>query len=777
MKINASAKKTAGRKILALALTFAMAMQFNCMALSTAWADTEEIVQEEQIAEVKEEVKEEAKAPVQTETKAEVKEVKQEAPKTEAKAEVKEEVKQEAPKAEAAPAETVKQEAVQEQPKEEVKSEAPAEEVKQETTQEVKEEQPEEEVKAEVQNEQPAEAVQEEVKAEDEKEAVDLANPPMAANQKALTGIRLSDGRYYGIAFTDTFKAIDSRYIPFGTKLTSGQYSAADYDFTNLVLNFNGKSYVYRPNGPQAGDGKNFCYYTTKFIKIDKLEKSTYTDGYLVDGWPTHWGLITNLKKDETTGLYKAGYYHRDYQVTFHTGDAPDAEDIAPMAANQKLLTGIRLGDGKAGNGDGKYYGVAFTDTFEAIDSRYIPFETKLVSGQYKAADYDFTNLDLTFKGKTYVYRPNGPQAGDGKDFCYYTAEFMKLDKLNKSTYSGGYLTEGWPTHWGLVNNWKQKDETTGLYKAGYYHRDYQVTLHIGDAPDADEPIIEEPTVEEPVIEEPVIEEPVIEEPAVEEPAIEEPTIEEPEAEETAVQEEVEELVDEIEEPAAAVDEIAEEIEALAVETLSEEEIVEIAAEESAIEEHTEEIEATAAIVQDDEDDDTKAPAAHGNHASHKPETVSGTKAMTDTATGHIVNEITEAEAPAAAPAEITEMIEEEAAPLAVSGTWSLLNLMTVVFSGVMSLGMLLLFTRRDHGYEATAEAAEGGEEETELKRKGLMRVLSLIPAIASAVIFTLTEDMSQNMVLADNWTALMTALLLITAAMAILSRKIEKEA
>ena len=37
MKTNTVAKTTAGRKILVLALAFMMVMQFNCMALSTAW--------------------------------------------------------------------------------------------------------------------------------------------------------------------------------------------------------------------------------------------------------------------------------------------------------------------------------------------------------------------------------------------------------------------------------------------------------------------------------------------------------------------------------------------------------------------------------------------------------------------------------------------------------------------------------------------------------------------------------------------------------------------
>ncbi len=462
----------------------------------------------------------------------------------------------------------------------------------------------------------------------------------MSSSQKMFTGILVKDskvnnsfgGYYYGIAFTDSLEAIDSRYIPFGTKLTSGQFKAADYDFSKLDLTFDGKTYVYRPNGPQKGDGKNFNYYTTKFMKIDKLAKITYTDGYLVSGWPTHWPLVTDLKKDSTTGLYKEGYYHRDYEVFLHTGNAPKEEETAQIAANQKMLTGIRLGDGKAGNGDGKYYGIAFTDTFEAIDSRYIPFDTKLTPDQYRAVDYDFSNLELTFKGKTYVYRPDGPQKGDGKDFCYYTAEFMKLDKLAKSTYSGGYLVEGWPTDWKLVNNLK-KDAETGLYKEGYYHRDYQVTLHVGDAPDADEiieePVIEEPTIEEPTVEEPVIEEPTIEEPAIEEPVIEEPTIEEPVIEEPAAETPA---VETIAEPAAetpAVETIAEP----AAETPANEEPASETPAEDEIEETADETETPAAPAQDEEDNNEKAPAVQGNHTSHKPETVSGNTASTDTAT------------------------------------------------------------------------------------------------------------------------------------------------
>ena len=355
---------------------------------------------------------------------------------------------------------------------------------------------------------------------------------------------------------------------------------------------------------------------------------------------------------------------------------------VPPMEANQKMLTGVRLGDGKAGNGDGKYYCVAYTDTFKAIDSRYIPFETKLNSSQYEEADYDFTGLTLTYKGETYAYRPNGPQAGDGKDFHYYTISFMKVDKLAKSTYAGGYLVEGGhPSAWKLVTDLK-KDANTGLWKDGYYHRDYQATLHIGDAPDADE-VIEEPAVEEPAIEEPVIEEIAVEEPAIEEITEE---IEEIAAEESAI-EEVSEESEEIVTEEPAIEEIAAEIE-------------EIAAEETAIEEQTEEIEAPAAAPADDKEDAPMIPASINNSNNTPAAPISGNDEA-PAAAGSI--EISQDEAPAAAAS-----IADDAAPQAAgTGSWAPIDLFLTIGLALMSSLMILFFIkrRRDDDEEAEQQA------------------------------------------------------------------------
>ena len=67
-------------------------------------------------------------------------------------------------------------------------------------------------------------------------------------------------------------------------------------------------------------------------------------------------------------------------------------------------------------------------------------------------------------------------------------------------------------------------------------------------------------------------------------------------------------------------------------------------------------------------------------------------------------------------------------------------------------------------------------EEEQEVKRKGLIRVLSVIPAIGAVILFLLTEDMSNPMALTDQWTVWMFVIALVNVAAAFFSKKSEKD-
>ena len=62
------------------------------------------------------------------------------------------------------------------------------------------------------------------------------------------------------------------------------------------------------------------------------------------------------------------------------------------------------------------------------------------------------------------------------------------------------------------------------------------------------------------------------------------------------------------------------------------------------------------------------------------------------------------------------------------------------------------------------------------MKRKGVTRVLSLIPAIGSIIAFLLTENMRNPMVFVDRWTWLMVLIALVQVIVCIFARKGKKK-
>ena len=127
---------------------------------------------------------------------------------------------------------------------------------------------------------------------------------------------------------------------------------------------------------------------------------------------------------------------------------------------------------------------------------------------------------------------------------------------------------------------------------------------------------------------------------------------------------------------------------------------------------------------------------------------------------------IAEQEVPmAAVPATITD----SQTPLAMDSSWALLNLIMTIITGIISAVLLVgIFGKKEE------ENEEG--EEVEINRKRLARLMSLIPAIGAAIIFIITEDMSNPMVLTDGWTLLMAAILLIQTVVAMIAKKSKDE-
>ncbi len=128
--------------------------------------------------------------------------------------------------------------------------------------------------------------------------------------------------------------------------------------------------------------------------------------------------------------------------------------------------------------------------------------------------------------------------------------------------------------------------------------------------------------------------------------------------------------------------------------------------------------------------------------------------------------DIPDAEIPLADGGDVAEDVQvqigDTVVPLAAAdGSWSLINLLLAIVTALGSVFLLIAYF-----------AGKKHEENQNVKRKGIFRLVSAPVAILSAVIFILTQDMSLPMALVDNWTLIMAVILLVQVLIAVLSRK-----
>lgn len=137
-------------------------------------------------------------------------------------------------------------------------------------------------------------------------------------------------------------------------------------------------------------------------------------------------------------------------------------------------------------------------------------------------------------------------------------------------------------------------------------------------------------------------------------------------------------------------------------------------------------------------------------------------------------------------PVEIID--DEETALVAAPAAWALLNLLLAILTALI---MVLLFVwyfigkKKDNDKEknkqnaqtaqnanATENTQAAKEDKDSLKRKGWMRLLSIIPTVAAIVFFILTENMLNPMVWMDRWTIWMAVIALVQIVVALFCRK-----
>lgn len=118
--------------------------------------------------------------------------------------------------------------------------------------------------------------------------------------------------------------------------------------------------------------------------------------------------------------------------------------------------------------------------------------------------------------------------------------------------------------------------------------------------------------------------------------------------------------------------------------------------------------------------------------------------------------------------------LEDEEVPLAIikGGSWALLNFALMNLAVYESLMLLIGY------FVQVKKASEENDRETErrLKKKGIMRVVSLPVALLSVLVFFLTEDITLSTGFADRYTTVMAIIAIVQTAVVAFSRKKEEE-
>ena len=144
-----------------------------------------------------------------------------------------------------------------------------------------------------------------------------------------------------------------------------------------------------------------------------------------------------------------------------------------------------------------------------------------------------------------------------------------------------------------------------------------------------------------------------------------------------------------------------------------------------------------------------------------------------------VIAEITPQVVPTNTPEPTTDSeiyIADNDTPLVGGNSWSLVDLILTVITGLTSLALLITYYTKKKDDQDETEKVESEEQEDNLRRKGLLRISSLFPTLLIIWIFITTQDMRNPMVLFDKYTWIMTIITIVQLVIAYLSRKVEDE-
>ena len=130
------------------------------------------------------------------------------------------------------------------------------------------------------------------------------------------------------------------------------------------------------------------------------------------------------------------------------------------------------------------------------------------------------------------------------------------------------------------------------------------------------------------------------------------------------------------------------------------------------------------------------------------------------------------------------EDIADSATPLAGLGTgaWALINLILTIVTTLLSILLLIGYIGKKkkalEDEDGNVVLDENGKEvmEYEKNKKGLWRLISIIPALIAIIVFIFTEDMTLPMIFVDKWTILHVVIALVQVVVMVLCKKKKDE-
>lgn len=250
--------------------------------------------------------------------------------------------------------------------------------------------------------------------------------------------------KYYRLAKTQIWTEWKLENPNFGKVLTTDQYVADPYDFTELTITVNGKDYLYNCKENAEAILKGANYYDIKSVKLTIIKEKIGA----MDGNNPRWAVPEDQRYDDPN---KTNSYHRDYELTLHEGKVT----VTEQRAYNFLSVDIS-------NNPNNYYRLPTTTITAKQLSKYS--NGIIPEGEYILERYNFSGTVITIDGVEYKYNDGSMTEYDN----YFTVSFVEVQKVDMFNRDNSWFNnqEGWLD--GAYEEYGSLPNKTVAYHANY---------------------------------------------------------------------------------------------------------------------------------------------------------------------------------------------------------------------------------------------------------------------------------------------------------------------